>query len=195
MFYIITIDQIIHYTQLLYLLLAAVWLGSWPFVKRTAQKESTSSSLQHTIIFGTGLYLLFGSPAIADSFNQPVFTVTLPIALAGFGVAICGSAFSIWARLILGENWSSSPSIKQDHALVVTGPYRVVRHPIYTGILIAFLGSALQHGLVRSFLAVLICGAGLYLKVSVEEQFMVQRFGHAYLLYRRNVSALVPYVF
>jgi protein-S-isoprenylcysteine O-methyltransferase Ste14 len=193
--YVITIDQIIHWTQLLYLLLSAVWLGSLPFVKRTVQKESLSSGLQHTIVVAAGLYLLFGSPFTPAWFNQPVFTVTLPIALAGFGLAICGVGFSIWARLILGENWSSSPTIKQDHTLIVTGPYRAVRHPIYTGFLIALLGSALQHGLVRSFLAVLTCAVGLYLKVSVEEDFMVQRFGEAYLRYRRNVSALVPFLF
>jgi protein-S-isoprenylcysteine O-methyltransferase Ste14 len=195
MFNVITIDQIIHCTQLLYLLLTAVWLGSMPFVKRTLRKQPISSGLQHTIVVGAGLYLLFGSSSMPDWLNQPVFTVTLPIALAGFGLAICGVGLSIWARLILGENWSSSPSIKQDHALIVTGPYRAVRHPIYTGFLIAFLGSALQQGLVRSFLAVFTCAVGLCLKVSVEEEFMVQRFGEAYLRYRRNVSALVPYLF
>jgi protein-S-isoprenylcysteine O-methyltransferase Ste14 len=188
--YVITIDQIIHWTQLLYLLLAAVWLGSLPFVKRTVHKQSMLSSLQQTVVLGGAFYLLFGSPTTPDWFNQPMFTVTFPIALAGCGLAICGIGLSIWARLILGENWSSSPTIKQNHALIVTGPYR-----IYAGFLIAFLGSALQHGLIRSFLAVLTCVVGLYLKVSVEEEFMVHRFGEAYLRYRRNVSALVPFLF
>jgi protein-S-isoprenylcysteine O-methyltransferase Ste14 len=195
MFYVITVDQIIRWTQLLYLLLAAVWLGSLPFVKRTVHEQSMSSSLQQTVVFGVGLYLLFGSPSTPDWFNQPVFTVTLPIALAGLGIAICGVGLSIWARLTLGENWSNFPTIKQDHALIVSGPYRAVRHPIYAGLLFALLGSALQHGLVRSFLAVLTCVVGLYLKVSVEEEFMVQRFGEAYLRYRRNVSTLVPFLF
>jgi len=194
-FYVITIDQIIHWTQLLYLLFLAVWLGSLPFVGRTVQKQSILSDLQHTVVFGVGLYLLFGSPSTLDWFDQSVFTVTFPIALAGLGLAICGVGLSIWARLILGENWSSSPSIKQNHALIVTGPYRAVRHPIYAGMLVALLGSALQRGLVRSFLAVIVCAVGLWLKVSIEEQFMVQRFGDAYLRYRRDVSALVPFLF
>src|SRR5260370_3529906 len=101
MFYVITIDQIIHWTQLLYLLFLAVWLGSLPFVKRTVHKQSISSDLQHTVVFGVGLYLLFGSPSTPDWFNQSVFTVTFPIALAGLGLAICGVGLSIWARLIL----------------------------------------------------------------------------------------------
>ena len=195
MFYVITIDKVIHWTHLLYLLIAAVWLGSLPFVKRNVQEQSISSTLQQTIVFGTGLYLLFGSPSTPEVFNQPLFPVTIPIALAGLGLAICGAGLSIWARLILGENWSNFPSLKQNHALIVTGPYRLVRHPIYTGLLIALLGSALQYGLIRSFLAVLSCAVGLYLKVSVEEEFMVQRFGEAYLRYRRDVSTLVPFVF
>jgi protein-S-isoprenylcysteine O-methyltransferase len=195
MFDVITIDKVIHWTHLLYLLIAAVWLGTLPFVKRNVQEQSISSTLQQTIVFGTGLYLLFGSPSTSEVFDQPLFPVTIPIALAGLGLAICGAGLSIWARLILGENWSNFPSLKQNHALIVTGPYRLVRHPIYTGLLIALLGSALQYGLIRSFLAVLSCAVGLYLKVSVEEEFMVQRFGEAYLRYRRDVSTLVPFVF
>jgi len=195
MSYVITIDQIIHWTRLLYLLLAAVWLGSLPFVKRNIQQQSISSTLQNTMVLSVGVFLLFGSSSTPDWFNQPLFTVTFPIALAGLGLAICGIGLSIWARLILGEYWSSFPSLKQNHRLIVTGPYRLVRHPIYTGLLLALLGSALQYGLVRSFLAVLTCAVGLYLKVTAEEEFMVQRFGEAYLRYCRKVSALVPYLF
>jgi protein-S-isoprenylcysteine O-methyltransferase Ste14 len=195
MFYVITIDQIIHWTRLLYLLLAAVWLGSLPFVKRNVQQQSIQFTLQNTLVLTVGIFLLFGSPSTPDWFNQPLFTVTFPIALAGLGLAICGIGLSIWARLIIGEYWSSFPSLKQNHRLIMTGPYRLVRHPIYTGLLLALLGSALQYGLVRSFLAVLTCAVGLYLKVTAEEEFMVQRFGEAYLRYCRKVSALVPYLF
>jgi protein-S-isoprenylcysteine O-methyltransferase Ste14 len=195
MFHVITIDQIIHWTRLLYLLLAAVWLGSLPFVKRNVQQQSIQFTLQNTLVLTVGIFLLFGSPSTPDWFNQPLFTVTFPIALAGLGLAICGIGLSIWARLIIGEYWSSFPSLKQNHRLIMTGPYRLVRHPIYTGLLLALLGSALQYGLVRSFLAVLTCAVGLYLKVTAEEEFMLQRFGEAYLRYCRKVSALVPYLF
>src|SRR5258708_29814582 len=98
--YVITIDQIIHWTQALYLLLAAVWLGSLPFVKRTIHEQSISARLQQTVVFAIGLYLLFGSPATPDWFDQPLFTVTLPIALAALALSICGIGFRIWAPLI-----------------------------------------------------------------------------------------------
>lgn len=193
--YLITITQIIHWTQLLWLLLCAVWLGSAPFAKRTIHKQSLGSRIEQSALFAVGLYLLFGSPSTPDWFNQPVFRVTVPIALAGLGITVCGIALSIWARLTLGENWSASATVKQDHTLIVRGPYHAVRHPIYTGFLVALLGSALQRGLLRSFLAVIICAVALWIKVAVEEDFMVQRFGQEYLRYRREVSALVPFLF
>lgn len=195
MTHLITIERITHWTGLLWLALGAVWLGSLPFVKRTLHKEPLSSTFQQTALFSVGLYLIFGTPSRPDWLNQPLLNVSVPIALTGLGIALSGVTFSIWARLTLGDNWSSSPSIKHDHTLILSGPYRIVRHPIYAGILLGLVGSALQHGLVRSFLAVNICGVGLWMKVTEEERFMVHRFGDQYLRYRCDVSALVPFVF
>ena len=191
----ISIAQTIYWTGLLWLLICAVWLGSLPFVKRTIHRQSGSSRWPQTVLFIVGLYLIFRSLPTSTWLDQPVLTVTVPIALAGFCIVLCGVGFSIWARVILGENWSGTPSIKQDHALIQRGPYRFVRHPIYTGLLIALLGSALQHSLLRSFLGVIICTVALWLKIAVEEQFMVHLFGDQYLRYRKNVSALIPFFF
>jgi protein-S-isoprenylcysteine O-methyltransferase Ste14 len=195
MAHLFTIDHIIQSTSLLWLLLAAVWLGSAPFVKPTVQQQSDSSRIAQLAVLTVVFYLLFGSPSTPAWFNQPLMPVTLFLALAGLALVLCGVAFSIWARLTLGENWSASATIKQNHTLVLRGPYRMVRHPIYTGLLIGLLGSALQHGLIRSFAAVLICAVGLWQKLSIEESFMIQRFGHQYLAYRKHVSALVPFLF
>jgi protein-S-isoprenylcysteine O-methyltransferase Ste14 len=191
----ITIDLIMRATGILWLLLVAVWLGSAPFSKPVVQRESGISRLEQGIVFFIGLYTLFAPPTHSDWFDQPAFTVTRPIALLGLALTVFGIGFSIWARLTLGENWSASVTIKQDHSLIVRGPYRIVRHPIYTGILFALLGSALQRGLVRSFIAILFCVASFWIKLTLEEQFMVQRFGGEYLNYRRHVRALVPFLF
>ncbi|MGF7179002.1 methyltransferase family protein [Tunturiibacter psychrotolerans] len=192
---IFTVGQAVHWTTDLWLALSAVWLGSLPFVKTTILRQSQPSVIKHTALLIVGLYLLFGSLASPEWLSRPLFAVTLPIAFAGLFVVVCGVGFSIWARLILGENWSGIATIKQDHSLIVRGPYRAVRHPIYTGMLLALFGTALQHGLIRSFLGVFICSIGFWMKVSVEEHFMVQRFGNDYRRYRMQVSALVPFVF
>jgi protein-S-isoprenylcysteine O-methyltransferase Ste14 len=192
---LITTTQIIHWTNLLWVLLAAVWLGSLPFAKPTIHRQSLESGWQQHALFFIGAYLLFGSLPTPEWLSQPVLTVTALLALTGFAVVLCGVGFSIWARLILGENWSGDPSIKQDHTLILHGPYRIVRHPIYAGILVALAGSALQHGLLRNFLGVVLCAISLWIKVAVEEHYMVHRFGDQYLRYSRNVSALVPFLF
>jgi protein-S-isoprenylcysteine O-methyltransferase Ste14 len=191
----LTTDLIVRWTSLLWLLLSAVWLGSLPFVKPTLHRSTRSSRIQHLILFAAGLYLLFGTSSTSDWLNQPLWKVTLPIAFVGLSLTLCGVAFGIWARLTLGENWSGTPTIKQNHTLILRGPYRIVRHPIYTGLLVAFLGSAVERGLVRNLLAVPVCAVALWIKSTVEEDFMEHRFGAEYLRYRARVSALVPFLF
>ena len=96
---------------------------------------------------------------------------------------------------MLGGNWSNRVTVKENHKLVHTGPYRIVRHPIYSGILLGMLGSALQRGWIRCFAGVLICGFSFCLKTRVEERFMMQSFGEQYQQYRHKVKALAPFVF
>ncbi|MGA8271936.1 MAG: isoprenylcysteine carboxylmethyltransferase family protein, partial [Candidatus Sulfotelmatobacter sp.] len=120
---------------------------------------------------------------------------TVNIAALGFALIVFGVAFGIWARLTLGSNWSGTVTLKDNHTLIRRGPYRIVRHPIYTGILAALIGSALERGLRRSLIALPLCGLGFWLKIMTEEQFMVQRFGETYLQYKQQVKALVPFLF
>jgi len=102
--------------------------------------------------------------------------------------------FTIWARRHLGRNWSGSVTIKADHELITTGPYRIARHPIYTGLLIAFAGNALVVGEVRGLIAFAIAFAALWRKLKLEERFMREQFGQAYVDYSRRVAAVVPFL-
>lgn len=142
-----------------------------------------------------GVYLIFAKQSGIPSFDRQLFSVTVPIALAGLLAVLMGVAFSVWARLMLGDNWSNRVTVKENHTLVRRGPYRIVRHPIYSGILLGMLGSALQRGGIRCFVGVLICGFSFWLKTRVEERFMVQSFGEEYLQYRHKVKALAPFIF
>jgi len=112
----------------------------------------------------------------------------------GAAVTIAGLLFAVWAREHLGRNWSRSVTIKQDHELITTGPYAVVRHPIYTGILIGFLGMAIAISQVRGFIAFVLVFLALWLKLRMEEQWMRSQFGETYATYARRTAALVPYV-
>jgi protein-S-isoprenylcysteine O-methyltransferase len=102
--------------------------------------------------------------------------------------------FAGWARLFLGGNWSSNVTLKQNHTLVQSGPYRIVRHPIYTGLIVALLGTAVALGELRCFLGVLLAAIAWKIKSVSEETLMEQQFGDQYTRYRRQVKGLVPYL-
>jgi len=89
-------------------------------------------------------------------------------------LTFAGIAFAIWARMLLGRNWSSDVTLKRDHELIVAGPYRWVRHPIYT--------------------AVPLAGAAFWRKLKIEEAVMRRRFGETYAHYAKRVPALIPFV-
>jgi len=115
--------------------------------------------------------------------------------LLGLALTIAGLAFTVWARIALGRNWSAIVMIKDEHDLVRRGPYAIVRHPIYSGVLVAFAGAAIAIGEARALVAFAILATALAFKIRTEEAFMQQQFGEQYDEYRRNVKALIPGVF
>jgi protein-S-isoprenylcysteine O-methyltransferase Ste14 len=112
----------------------------------------------------------------------------------GAAVTIAGLLFAVWAREHLGRNWSHSVTIKQGHELITSGPYAVVRHPIYTGILTGFLGMAIAISEVRGFLAFVLVFFALWVKLRIEETWMRCQFGETYASYARQTAGLVPYL-
>ena len=101
---------------------------------------------------------------------------------------------AIWARFVLGRNWSGTVTVKQDHELVRSGPYALVRHPIYSGLLLAFLGTAVARGDLAALLGVALAAATLHFKTATEESFMTEQFGAGYMEYKREVKSLIPFV-
>ena len=178
-----------------WLVLLIVWWVSGMRTKRTIQTQSSGSRLLNSAILVAGVYLIFARWIGVPALDRELYEVTVPIAVAGLVAVVAGVAFSIWARLMLGGNWSSAVTVKENHELVRSGPYRFVRHPIYTGILLGMLGSAVQRGWVHCFVGVLLCVLSFWLKSQIEEQFMVQSFGEQYERYRHEAKALVPFVF
>jgi protein-S-isoprenylcysteine O-methyltransferase Ste14 len=117
-------------------------------------------------------------------------------ALADLGVVVLAGStlFALWARWTLGKMWSSVPALRDKHELHTDGPYRITRHPIYTGILGMLLGSILIVGYGGLFLALLIMGGVFLMRIPREEQLMLQTFGEHYVRYQRRVPRLVPFV-
>lgn len=178
----------------LWIVWAIYWYVSARSAKENRRIESAASRAGHIVPLAIAAALLW-PPTLPGGFLCGRF---LPNTAATFwiGVAVLafGLAFAIWARRVLGRNWSGVVTVKQDHELVRSGPYRFVRHPIYTGLLIAFAGTAIARGEWRGIVAVLIVLAALWRKIKLEERWMIETFGDAYLRYRAEVRALIPFV-
>ncbi|HEY5254881.1 MAG TPA: isoprenylcysteine carboxylmethyltransferase family protein, partial [Acidobacteriaceae bacterium] len=118
----------------------------------------------------------------------------LGVQYVGVLLLLLGLLFAVWARFVLGRNWSGIVTVKEDHTLITRGPYAWVRHPIYTGILLALLGTAVTLGTILNFVEVPVVAFAFWLKLRTEERFMLETFGEQYAAYRHHVKALIPYV-
>jgi protein-S-isoprenylcysteine O-methyltransferase Ste14 len=113
----------------------------------------------------------------------------------GAAITVGGLLFAVWARRHLGRNWSRSVTIKEDHELITSGPYALVRHPIYTGILTGFLGTGIALSQVRGVIGFVLIFLVLWAKLRTEEEWMRSQFGETYATYAHRTAALVPYLF
>ena len=181
----------------LFLLMWGGWLAVWNVmarhVKEAARTEGRISRLSHIVPLLIAACLLVGRvplPLLNDRF------VPLAIWPAALGAALtfAGLVFCVWARFVIADNWSGDVQLKRDHELIVKGPYALVRHPIYTGLLLAFVGSALAVGEWRGALAVAIVAVSFWRKLRREEAFMRQQFGETYARYAASVPALIPFL-
>lgn len=170
------------------------WTVSARGVKTPVRRESTLSRWAHYGPLILSGWLLSDGARIWAPLQVPFITRSATSSLIAAGMTAAGLVFTIWARRHLGRNWSGSVAIKADHELVTTGPYRLARHPIYTGLLLAFAGTALVVAEIRGLVAFAIAFAALWRKLKLEERFMREQFGQAYTDYSRRVAALVPFL-
>ncbi len=162
--------------------------------KTTQRLEPAASRILRVLIFLIAIILLSTTRIPLRWLYHPLWTPGyLPFWL-GAAVTLAGILFAVWAREHLGRNWSRSVTIKQGHELITSGPYAVVRHPIYTGILAGFLGMAIAISQVRGFIAFVLIFIALLMKLRMEEKWMRSQFGETYATYARQTAALVPYL-
>lgn len=182
-------------------LIPALWLGWLAFwilaarnAKETARQESAGSRLLHAAPLIGGGILLASPHVLGPAMEQRFHPHTFDWFLLGLALVVVGLGFSVAARMWLGRNWSGRVTLKKDHELVQSGPYALVRHPIYTGLLLALVGTGITIDRWRALMALPLLVAGIIYKISVEERFMRAQFGEAYARYRARVKALVPFV-
>lgn len=174
---------------------AAYWWLRSRDVKASVRTESLASRLGHILPLLVAGLLLFVPGVPVDALMRRVVPPAPWLPWAGVALTFAGLAFTVWARLHLGRNWSGIVTLKQGHELVTGGPYAIVRHPIYTGLLLAFAGSALARGEWRGVLAVALVVVAFERKRRIEERWMREQFGGAYDAYAKRVAGLIPYVY
>jgi protein-S-isoprenylcysteine O-methyltransferase Ste14 len=177
-----------------WLVLAIVWVTGALKGKRTLKSQTTASRSIQVALMIAG-YILLANQRLEYGFLAVRFVPDAEwIRIAGLLVAIAGAAFAIWARIMLGRNWSGRITLKVDHELIERGPYALARHPIYTGLLTTIAATALLVGTLRGVCAFVLLLSAIGYKMIQEERLMEATFPDAYPAYRRHVKALIPWI-
>jgi protein-S-isoprenylcysteine O-methyltransferase Ste14 len=178
------------------LVLAIGWVAFWVYWLVSARHVKASASRWRSFL---GVRLVLAVIVVGYVALTRGHRVSLPTSspwLIGAGLALCaaGLALAVWARVYLGSNWGMPMARKEQPDLVETGPYRTIRHPIYTGILLGLVGSALATSLF-GLIAVAVIGGFFIYSARREERYMTGLFPDAYPAYKHSTKMLVPFVF
>jgi protein-S-isoprenylcysteine O-methyltransferase Ste14 len=173
---------------------SAYWWAMSKDVKETERQEAASSRLTRLALIICAFALLWLPSVPLALLNRRFLPDGIWCFWSGAAITAGGLLFSVWGRRYLGKNWSQAVTLKEDHELVTSGPYALVRHPIYTGLLLGFLGCAVARGEWRGLLAVALVFLALWRKLRLEEEWMRAHFGDSYAAYSRHVAALVPHI-
>ena len=172
--------------------LALVWAAGFPFTRKTVRAQPSGTRLFHIALALLGFSLLGSTWFGAGWLGQRFMAASRDAAVAGVGLTVLGCAFAIWARITLGANWSGRATVKAGHELITRGPYSLARHPIYTGLLVACVGTAIAYGEKRCLAGLAMVVIAFALKIGQEEKLMLETFPQAYARYRQRVKALIP---
>jgi protein-S-isoprenylcysteine O-methyltransferase Ste14 len=182
---------VVAYAWLFFLV---VWLIGALRTKRTRARQPGAARVLQ-VALGLCVWLLVATRHYPVHLLERAVLPSTPFAgLLGCMLLLGGIAFAIVARVSLGRNWSADVTLKEDHQLICTGLYSVVRNPIYTGITAALLGTAMLLNTAHAFLAFAISVPLFMWKTTYEERFMEQEFGAQYFAYRQRVRGFIPFV-
>lgn len=178
-----------------WLIFAVVWLLAAISTKRTVYRETSARRLRYMVPMILGWVLMVHGYRLMFPFSVRVIPQTDVIGMICAILCVAGLAFCLWARLTLGRNWSGIVTLKENHELVVRGPYALVRHPIYTGLLGMFAATALTYGHLAGIIAIFIVFFSFWIKLNDEEKLMLKQFPDQYPAYQQRVKRIIPLIF
>ena len=179
----------------LWTLIFLVWLFFSFSNKQTTKREGLGEQFVALALLFVSFALLFNPQVVVNIFGEKGIGQNPLLGIVGDFLTLVSVLFAIWARVILGKNWSGAViTVKKDHQLIQTGPYAYVRHPIYTGFIFAAFGTALTIGLSGSFVAAEVMVLAFLIRMPREEEFMTQQFPEEYPLYKQRVKKIIPFL-
>ena len=181
-----------HIANQAWMIWAIWWLAMAFFSKSTKRRESVIQRIEHLVPAFLGFLLIFRTDFAGAWLVRPVFSANSLLLLICVVATILGLLFAVWARLTLGSNWSGTVTIKTNHQLIRRGPYRWIRHPIYTGMLAALLATAIAQGLLSGLVGFAFASLALYRKARREEKFLAQEFGEGFMEHRQHTGMFLP---
>jgi len=188
----LTTDRAMQLAGWLWCTLTAVWLALSFTIKDVKRRETVGQRLQHVVPLLVAFWLLFNHARYWQWLNFRILPRTPVFSWLGLVIAATGVAISIWARLSLGANWSGIVTLKENHELIRTGLYSRIRHPIYTGILLAFVGTAIIEGELRCLVGFAILLATFHFKAKREEGLLHQEFGAGFVDHHSRTGMFLP---
>jgi protein-S-isoprenylcysteine O-methyltransferase Ste14 len=192
-------DPIVPFANTLIVALWIVWLVVWTaaafFVKRTRRKEPLRTMLTERVPVVVGMLVLIRPRWLPPALSHRFIAEGPGIALLALVLVIAGMLFAYWARAHLGRNWSGEVMVKVGHTLITSGPYRSVRHPIYSGMTLALVGTVLATVAPYGFIALALILFGFLVRVRLEEALMRETFPVEYDNYSRHTARLIPGVY
>ncbi len=169
------------------------WLAAAAWSDRAVKRPPRRSQIGYRLLAAGGAVLLFGLFRHDVTAEGILWQTSDALSWLMVAIACAGLLFTWWARIHLGRLWSSSVGRKADHRVVDTGPYGIVRHPIYSGITLASIATAALRGTIVAWLGVVVMTLGWYVKARMEEEFLREELGaEAYGAYAQRVPMLVP---
>jgi protein-S-isoprenylcysteine O-methyltransferase Ste14 len=169
-----------------------LWLVYWLIEARNTAPTQKSESLLTGVLYRgatiIAILLIFG-------LKRPwarLWPVSVSLLCIAVMLMICGFSFAIWARRHLGRYWSARVTLKEGHQLIESGPYDLVRHPIYSGLLLSMAATVMTIGTLQSVCGYALLVGALIFKLAAEERLLAANLGQAYQDYRKRVKALIP---
>ncbi len=183
-----------RFIDVCYLIFFVYWFVAAFSVKRAVEKQSRRQRMGLLVTMVAAFELIRRGGMFGKYTDITLWGPTPALDAACAAIVLAGLVTMLWARAVLGGNWSGSVVFRENHELIERGPYGYVRHPIYSGLFLMVLGTAILSGRVGALFGFLILVLGFWFKLRQEERLMTKHFPEAYENYRTRVKALIPFV-